>query len=219
MKSILGVLGLVLVLVGTQAQHLSCNPKTLGPEDLHQAEGDWVLVWLVHDKTKRPEVDPLPNFTSSHVEIRLWSNHSLKFHERNVYAGGKCAMYTLNMTLPHNGHRLQVEGGEEHKDGEVKPYNDTAEAEFLHSSENTMNFLYHSNSHGTFLLIYMKEGHHRDVEVLQKHQEEHRKLAQCLNLSGDNYEEWSYDGTADFCHRTSAPEEKKEEEKEKTEAS
>uniref|UniRef100_A0A3B4A155 Lipocalin/cytosolic fatty-acid binding domain-containing protein n=1 Tax=Periophthalmus magnuspinnatus TaxID=409849 RepID=A0A3B4A155_9GOBI len=190
MKSILGVLGLVLVLVGTQAQHLSCNPKTLGPEDLHQAEGDWVLVWLVHDKTKRPEVDPLPNFTSSHVEIRLWSNHSLKFHERNVYAGGKCAMYTLNMTLPHNGHRLQ--------------------SWFNPGFDLSLVLTWFSS---------VKEGHHRDVEVLQKHQEEHRKLAQCLNLSGDNYEEWSYDGTADFCHRTSAPEEKKEEEKEKTEAS
>ncbi|XP_072303367.1 saxitoxin and tetrodotoxin-binding protein 1-like [Eucyclogobius newberryi] len=194
----------------SDAQDQSCN-QTLGPEELHQVDGDWVLVWLVYDKTKVPEVDPMPNFTSSHLELRLQpDNRTVSMHERNVYGGGKCAVYTANMTLPenHNTHHLELEGAMEHKDGEHKPHNDSAGAEFLPSSENAMILMYHSKSQGPFLLTYRREGHHRDVEVLKKDLEHHKKLSQCLSLSGDDYEEWLYDGAADFCHKKSAPEEK-----------
>ncbi|XP_031734801.1 saxitoxin and tetrodotoxin-binding protein 1-like [Anarrhichthys ocellatus] len=49
-----------------------------------------------------------------------------------------------------------------------------------------------------------KEGHHQDVEKMNSHHGELRKLAECLGFPHDK--PFSYDGAADFCHKKSSPE-------------
>uniref|UniRef100_A0A8C6TXA1 Uncharacterized protein n=1 Tax=Neogobius melanostomus TaxID=47308 RepID=A0A8C6TXA1_9GOBI len=189
-----------------------CHKKsvlpTLDSDELHQVDGDWVLVWMVYDKIKTQH-DPWVNLTSSHMEMRVQpDNHTVVLHERNI-VGGKCTFYKGNLVLPQNSeriHRLHLEGGMQNLDGEWKPYNDTVNVGFFPSSENTMEMYYKSETHGPFLLMYRRYGHHTDVKDLEKDHEEHKAKAKYFGLSGENFDEWHYDGAADFCHLKSAPE-------------
>ncbi|KAK7881036.1 hypothetical protein WMY93_032342, partial [Mugilogobius chulae] len=185
-----------------------------------------------------PAMDPVPNLTSSHVEIRVQpDNRTVTLHERNVYGARQPAHKpattptrpatptspTATPTSPAYWWKEQVL---EHKDGESKPYTEVSGAEFHPNSENALTLVYHSHNYGPFLLTYttttapscspttltlglpqpqlrplpphlQERGNHTDVEALKKHQEDHRKLGNCLSLSGENVEEWHYDGAAE----------------------
>ncbi|XP_049457609.1 saxitoxin and tetrodotoxin-binding protein 2-like isoform X2 [Epinephelus fuscoguttatus] len=47
-----------------------------------------------------------------------------------------------------------------------------------------------------------RDGHHRDVEVLNAAHDNHKKQAECLGFPHDK--PFSYDGVADFCHKKSS---------------
>uniref|UniRef100_A0A672YRD3 Uncharacterized protein n=1 Tax=Sphaeramia orbicularis TaxID=375764 RepID=A0A672YRD3_9TELE len=188
-----------------------CGPNT----DKCKVYGDWVLVWAVSDNPKGHEL--LPNVSSSHVEMKLRpDNKTIEYNERNVLLGNKvcvvfrgniCASYFLNLTIPDDDHEYYSPIHE--KDGVRKMLNDSAKVHFLESCDDCMTMIYDSETYGRYLLIYRRDGHHRDVEQMKAHQASHEKLAKCLHFPLEHV--FIYDGVADFCHKKSAPEEKTEE--------
>uniref|UniRef100_A0A672YRG7 Apolipoprotein M n=1 Tax=Sphaeramia orbicularis TaxID=375764 RepID=A0A672YRG7_9TELE len=184
-----------------------CGPNT----DKCKVYGDWVLVWAVSDNPKGHEL--LPNVSSSHVEMKLRpDNKTIEYNERNVYLGNICASYFLNLTIPDDDHEYYSPihaGAIEEKDGVRKMLNDSAKVHFLESCDDCMTMIYDSETYGRYLLIYRRDGHHRDVEQMKAHQASHEKLAKCLHFPLEHV--FIYDGVADFCHKKSAPEEKTEE--------
>uniref|UniRef100_A0A8C6USL7 Uncharacterized protein n=1 Tax=Neogobius melanostomus TaxID=47308 RepID=A0A8C6USL7_9GOBI len=191
-----------------------CHKKsvlpTLDSDELHQVDGDWVMVWMAYNKIMTHD-DPWVNFTSSHIELRVQpDNHTVVFHERNIvyvlltnYSIFCNWVYIVFLNLPESSSNvfwmccytslmMLLWFPVQNLDAEWKPYNDTATAD------------------SGLVLVYAcssgRYGHHTDVKDLEKDHEEHKAKAKYLGLSGKNFDGWHYDGAADFCHIKSAPE-------------
>uniref|UniRef100_A0A672YRG4 Uncharacterized protein n=1 Tax=Sphaeramia orbicularis TaxID=375764 RepID=A0A672YRG4_9TELE len=199
----------------SQSVHVCCKASGLIYEELLtflsgpcllQVYGNWVLVWAVSDHPIGHQL--LPNLNSSYVELKPQpDNKALEFIEWNIFME-KCVTYILNMTLPSDDdehHSLTVENVEEN-DGVRKPFNESAELDFLESCDDCMAILYNSKTIGRYLMIYKSDGHHRDVDQLKTAQADHEKQAKCLGFPVEHL--FIYNGTTDFCHKKSAPEEK-----------
>ncbi|KAM3595942.1 uncharacterized protein V6R79_005678 [Siganus canaliculatus] len=106
----------------------------------------------------------------------------------------------------HDHHRLQVISSTFERAGEVKIVEDATRGKvsFFHSGEDSLSMLY-DGVEGKFVLIYKKEGLHRDVAAHKESHEDHQKLSHCLGI--DHSAPFIYDGEADFCHKKSAAEE------------
>ncbi|XP_047460707.1 saxitoxin and tetrodotoxin-binding protein 1-like [Mugil cephalus] len=203
------VLLLLMVVVGFDAAppDPDCEglAKRMPTKDLHQLFGDWVLVWSVADYD--PGSDLLVNVTSSHVELRLQhDNKTIEYNERNMFTDGSCVTYFFNLTLPSDSdsehHTLRTDTLRVEKDGVPVSYNESAEVEFYASCADCLMMTYR-HSPGRFLLLYKREGLHRDAELLKAAHADHRKQAECLGLPHGRA--FAYDGAADFCHKKSAP--------------
>ncbi|XP_053303356.1 saxitoxin and tetrodotoxin-binding protein 1 [Pleuronectes platessa] len=180
--------------------------KPLPADDLHQIFGDWVLVWATTDIPAGWSI--YPNISSSHVELRLHAdNKTIEFNERNLHADNSCSNYILNMSsdpaVASDRHTLKSLAATVEKDGVVQPYNDTGDLDLYESCSDCLAVIY-TNKDGRFLMIYRREGHHLDVDLLKASHTEHKKRAKCLGFPGDK--EFFYDGVTDFCHKKSSGE-------------
>uniref|UniRef100_A0A3Q3X3Z8 Apolipoprotein M n=1 Tax=Mola mola TaxID=94237 RepID=A0A3Q3X3Z8_MOLML len=151
--------------------------------------GDWVLVWSVSDEPGSVEL--LTNLTSSHVELRLLEdNHTVSYTERNL--DRSCNRYYNNMTMsPDSAHPdsfLTLQ-----KNGSVDHISVLADVVFFESCPDCLHMDYRG-SVGHYLVIYRREGRHRDVEQLQASHNDHGKLATCLGLP--HHTPFVYDGAA-----------------------
>ncbi|XP_070778314.1 saxitoxin and tetrodotoxin-binding protein 1-like [Enoplosus armatus] len=180
--------------------------KTLPTKDLHKIFGDWVLVWTTSDHQQGSDL--LVNLVSSHVELQLLpDNKTIVYNERNMLLDMACSQYLINMSMPSDPsdsehHTLHIVAATVEKDGVVSPYIDSADVDFYESCSDCLVMVYRGKL-GRFLLIYRREGQHRDVEQLKAAHSDHKKLAECLGFPHD--EPFIYDGAADFCHKKSSP--------------
>ncbi|XP_038580318.1 saxitoxin and tetrodotoxin-binding protein 2-like [Micropterus salmoides] len=200
---------LLVTAVGTSAAPTpeDCDglTKKLLMKDLDKIFGDWVLVWAVSDDLQ--DFD-LVNFSSSHVELQLLpDNKTIMYKERNMFLDKPCSQYLIKMTMPSDPsdsdhHTLHTHASISEIDGVVRPYNDSGKVDFHESCSDCLVLVYRG-SVGRFLLIYRREGQHRDVEQQKAAHGDHHKLAECLGFPHDK--PFSYDGAADFCHKKSSP--------------
>nr|XP_015832167.2 saxitoxin and tetrodotoxin-binding protein 1 [Nothobranchius furzeri] len=206
-----GFLLLLLAAISTNAapthEHCSTVTKRMPTKHLHRIFGEWVLVWSVADHEDGHSL--LANCSSSHVEFKLLpGNKTFECIERNVYKGSldSCTTYYENMTIPTDDaehHTLKYDSIRVEKDGQVEPYNDTGDMDFYEGCHDCLAMTYKTSTI-RFLLIYKREGAHRDVEHHKTHHNDLKKLAECLKFPHDRV--YTYDGLADFCHKKSAPE-------------
>ncbi|XP_044028260.1 uncharacterized protein LOC122864712 [Siniperca chuatsi] len=209
-RAVLLLLLLLLAVIGTDAApgpgHCGVLNKTLPTKDFHKIFGDWVLVWSVSDYQLGSDV--LGNLSSSHVKLQLLpDNKTIVYNERNMFLDKPCTQYFINMSMPSDPsdsdhHTLHTEAAMVEKDGVVQPYNDSGDVDFYESCSDCLVMVYREKEF-QFLLIYRREGHHRDVELLKAAHSDHKKLAECLGFPHDR--PFSYDGVADFCHKKSSP--------------
>uniref|UniRef100_A0A672YRJ2 Uncharacterized protein n=1 Tax=Sphaeramia orbicularis TaxID=375764 RepID=A0A672YRJ2_9TELE len=189
------------------SHNITVKTTDLGP-CLLQVYGDWVLVWAVSDNPKGHEI--LQNTTSSHVEMKLQpDNKTIEYNERNMYLhtplySGLLLVFVV-VSIVTCVFLLLVE----ETNGVRKMVNDSGKVDFLESCDDCMTMIYDSETYGRYLLLYRRDGHHRDVEQMKAHQASHEKLAKCWHFPLEHV--FIYDGVADFCHKKSAPEEKTEE--------
>uniref|UniRef100_A0A3Q3XBB2 Apolipoprotein M n=1 Tax=Mola mola TaxID=94237 RepID=A0A3Q3XBB2_MOLML len=162
--------------------------KTLPAARLHDVSilGDWVLVWSVSDEPGSVEL--LTNLTSSHVELRLLEdNHTVSYTERNL--DRSCNRYYNNMTMSPDS----VQVGFIYSYFSSNCYHVLADVVFFESCPDCLHMDYRG-SVGHYLVIYRREGRHRDVEQLQASHNDHGKLATCLGLP--HHTPFVYDGAA-----------------------
>ncbi|XP_049457617.1 saxitoxin and tetrodotoxin-binding protein 2-like [Epinephelus fuscoguttatus] len=197
---------LLLAVISTYADHHhDCHglTKKLPETDLHKIFGDWVLVWSISKHEKAPGL--WSDLTSSHVELRLLpDNHTITFTERNMFHNAYCINYFINMTTDesHN-YTLQIIGGTMEINGTISPDNELGHLGFYESCPDCLVFVWRGEDH--CLMIYKKDGEHRDAELLKAARSNHTKLAECLGFPHDKA--FHYDGAADFCHKKSSPDE------------
>uniref|UniRef100_A0A3Q3X440 Apolipoprotein M n=1 Tax=Mola mola TaxID=94237 RepID=A0A3Q3X440_MOLML len=179
--------------------------KTLPAARLHDILGDWVLVWSVSDEPGSVEL--LTNLTSSHVELRLLEdNHTVGFiysyFSSNCYQ--QCVvvvivvvvivavvivvMVDLIVDVPAVCLPSALQ-----KNGSVDHISVLADVVFFESCPDCLHMDYRG-SVGHYLVIYRREGRHRDVEQLQASHNDHGKLATCLGLP--HHTPFVYDGAA-----------------------
>ncbi|KAL7382743.1 hypothetical protein ABVT39_027157 [Epinephelus coioides] len=198
---------LLLAVISTYADHHhDCHnlTKKLPETDLHEIFGDWVLVWSVSKNERVP--GQWSDIISSDVELRLLpDNHTITFSERNMFHNGTCINFFINMTRDesHN-HTLQVIGGTMEMNGTISPDNELGHVDFYESCPDCLVLVYMS-SEGHFLMIYKKDGEHRNAELLKAAHSNHTKLAECLGFPHDKA--LHYKGPTDFCHKKSSPDE------------
>uniref|UniRef100_A0A3Q3X491 Apolipoprotein M n=1 Tax=Mola mola TaxID=94237 RepID=A0A3Q3X491_MOLML len=172
--------------------------KTLPAARLHDVSilGDWVLVWSVSDEPGSVEL--LTNLTSSHVELRLLEdNHTVSYTERNL--DRSCNRYYNNMTMSPDSQCVVVVivvvviVAVVIVNGSVDHISVLADVVFFESCPDCLHMDYRG-SVGHYLVIYRREGRHRDVEQLQASHNDHGKLATCLGLP--HHTPFVYDGAA-----------------------
>ncbi|KAK9528394.1 hypothetical protein VZT92_012557 [Zoarces viviparus] len=200
---------LLLLLVAAIGTNAAPGPedcsslKKLPSLDLHKIYGDWVLVWSVADLPEH--WDLLLNISSSHVEFRLHQdNNTVLIEERNLYMDKSCSHYSMNFTVADGGnHTMNIIAATVEKDGVISDLNESIQTDFYETCPECLMMVYHTPV-GRYMLNYRKEGHHQDVEEMNSHHGDLRKLAECLGFPHDK--PFSYDGVADFCHKKSSPE-------------
>ncbi|XP_059205246.1 saxitoxin and tetrodotoxin-binding protein 1-like [Centropristis striata] len=178
---------------------------TLQKEEMHKIFGDWVMVWVMPDHDDQRIEDIMPNFTSSHMELRLLTdNHTVTFNEWNSYSINKCRKYFINMSVAaEDSTDLHHVGGKIEDDGVFTEYNESGQMHFFETCDDCLVMVY-KNAEGRFLLIYRRKGHHQDVDKLKEHYDNNNKLAECLGFPPGKT--FTYDGAADLCPKKSAPE-------------
>ncbi|XP_045914856.1 saxitoxin and tetrodotoxin-binding protein 1-like [Micropterus dolomieu] len=200
----------VVAAIGTNAQPgpEDCDglSKRLPTKDLHKVFGDWVLVWSVSDS--QHGWDLLENLSSSHVKLQLLpDNKTIMANERNMFPDKTCSKYFFNLSMPSDPsdsdhHTLYTGVGTVEKDGVVLPYDDSGKVDLYETCSDCLVVVY-KGSLSRFLLIYRREGQHRDVEQLKAAHGDHHELAECLGFPHDK--PFSYDGAADYCHKKPSP--------------
>ncbi|XP_038580317.1 saxitoxin and tetrodotoxin-binding protein 1-like [Micropterus salmoides] len=201
---------LLLAAIGSDArpgpEDCDSLSKRLPTKDLHKIFGDWVLVWTVSDSQHGS--DMLVNLSSSHIEFKLLpDNKTIMYNERNMFLDKTCSKYFFNLSMPSDpsdseNYTLYSGVGTLEKDGVVHLYNQSGRADFYESGSDYLVFVFR-DTRVQFLLIYRREGQHRDVEQLKAAHGDHHELAECLGFPQDK--PFSYDGAADFCHKKSSP--------------
>ncbi|XP_038581346.1 saxitoxin and tetrodotoxin-binding protein 1-like [Micropterus salmoides] len=201
---------LLLAAIGSDArpgpEDCGSLSKRLPTKDLHKIFGDWALVWSVSDTQYGRDL--MVNSSSSHVELQLLpDNKTILYNERNMFLDKPCTTYFFNLTMPSDlsdseNYTLPTGVGMLETDGVVRPYDDSGKVEFYETCPDCLVLVYRGTL-GQFLLIYRREGQHRDVEQLKAAHGDHHELAECLGFPQDK--PFIYDGAADFCHKKSSP--------------
>ncbi|KAI3359018.1 hypothetical protein L3Q82_015401, partial [Scortum barcoo] len=169
--------------------------KTLPATDLHKISGNWVLVWSVAVTELGSAM--LANLSSSYVELQLLpDSKTIVYNESNKFNDKSCIKYLINMTMPtdfSHFNQLHIDSGTLLKDGVVQEYNHTADVDLFETCPDCMVMVYRAEV-GGFLLIYRRDGHHQDVELLKAAHSNHKKVAECLGFPHDK--PFVYDGAA-----------------------
>ncbi|XP_070702887.1 saxitoxin and tetrodotoxin-binding protein 1-like [Pempheris klunzingeri] len=177
--------------------------KTMPMTNLDMVFGDWVLVWAVSGEPNNQDL--LVNLSSSVIELhRSQDNQTVEYHERNQFLDKSCTKYLIILPMPSDDHdtSLHVLNGTFEKDGVVSKFNDSGDVNFYGACSKCMVMSY-KGSVGHFLMGYRKMGLHQDTEDIKTHYSYLEKLAHCLGFPHDH--PFTYDGTAEFCPKKSAP--------------
>uniref|UniRef100_A0A3Q3XAK9 Uncharacterized protein n=1 Tax=Mola mola TaxID=94237 RepID=A0A3Q3XAK9_MOLML len=165
--------------------------KTLPAARLHDILGDWVLVWSVSDEPGSVEL--LTNLTSSHVELRLLEdNHTQCVVVVIVVVVIVAVVIVVMVDLIVDVPAVCLPSALQ-KNGSVDHISVLADVVFFESCPDCLHMDYRG-SVGHYLVIYRREGRHRDVEQLQASHNDHGKLATCLGLP--HHTPFVYDGAA-----------------------